>query len=403
MKHARGRPGILSIRVGAAALWIVAALPPVAAEGPGSATEHAGTVHWQATFADGTVRDLNEVPTTREGIRRVVRITRYQASLKGYEVLTTEGPAVRLVNRGWTVHHDLVWSGKVWVGPKRKRPRSAPTKSAAPADALRRETRMVEVLLRALRGRLKELDHAVGEAERKLTKVKDTESEPAARVASQEAKDARDKTVETIEEYQRKLAALRDAARYKEPVRPVGKVEHLRRAPDSQLGVVNPITNRAVLPHRVQVWKLPPAKGKRTYTVAMAHPEAGRFGAFRYIAYEDTDGDGRPDKLIARSPLATANAPHEWTQWAFTTTGASVYVGNAWEEGNVGVYCHRAPPRAANWRGLGTQVYVSPALGIAPHRRWGAWPYFTNIRVHVNQSADAPPYTGPEVVEEPTR
>ncbi len=395
MKRTYGKSRIiLAVQI----LSVLITAVPVAASAPPAPMppeDRAGIVYYQATFADGTVRDLNEIPKAKKGIRRVVRISRFEPAVKGYEVLSTRHPMVKSVRPGRTVKHELAWNGKAWVGPEQRQAKSFPAGTRSMRDVIRREVRKTEVILKALRGRLKQHDHAVAEAERKLAKVKDVDGEPAAKADLEKARRSRRKVLEAIEQYARQLEALKEVTEHKKPERPTGRVERLQQPPGkSNFGVAKPITRRAVLPHRLHVWKLDPGKGRRTCTVAMAHPEAGRFGAFHYVVYADTNADGLPDKLIARSPLAQADAPGQWTKWTFTTSEPTIFVGNTWPEEHAGVYCHRAPPEPANWRGLDAEVYVAPVFGVTPKRRWTRWPYFTNIRIYVNQNPDAPSPAG---------
>ncbi len=375
--------------------FFIAAAPVAASAQPvPTPPEQTGIVYYQATFTDGAVRDLNEIPKVKKGIRRVVRISRFEPAVKGYEVLSTKHPMVKSVRPGRTVKHELAWNGKAWVGPEQRQAESFPAGAKPMRDVIRREIHKTEVILKVLRERLKQHDHAVAEAERKLAKAKGADGEPAAKADLEKARRSRRKVLKTITQYERQLEALKEATEHKKPERPTGRVERLQQPPTKgNLGVVKPTTHRAVLPHRLHVWKLKRGRGKRTYIIAMAHPEAGRFGAFYYVAYADTNGDGRPDKLIARSPSASADTPGKWTQWTFTTSEPVVFVGNAWPEEHAGVYCHRAPPGPANWQGLDAEVYVAPVLGVTPTRRWTRWPYFTNIRIHVNQNPDADPST----------
>ena len=348
--------------------------------------EQAGIVYYQVTFTDGAVRDLNEIPKDKKGIRRVVRISRFEPDVKGFVVTTTRHPTVRHVRSGRTTRHELSWDGKAWVGPEQ---RLAPGGDDLMHDVIRREIRKTKTILNILRERLAEYDHAVGEAERKLDKVKDADGEPVAKVDLENAYRSRRKVLEAIVQYELQLEALEEVTELNKLECPTGRVERLQQPPTkSNLGVVKPTTRHAVLAHRLQVWKLERGEGERTYTIAMAHPEAGRFGAFHYVVYADTNADGLPDKLIARSPLARADAPYQWTRWTFTTSEPTIFVGNAWPDEHTSVYYHRAPPEPANWQGLDSEVYVAPFLGVTPTRRWTRWPYFTNIRINVNQNPD---------------
>jgi len=164
------------------------------------------------------------------------------------------------------------------------------------------------------------------------------------------------------------------------PLRPTGQVLPFKpgRKWTSAAGVVSAIDKVHVLPHRVQVWAAAPQRGRRTYHVAMAHAEAGTFGAFYYVAYADSTGDGLPDKPLARSPLARSERPGRWTSWRFTTEAARVFVGHAWANADNAIYCRRAV--GANWRKLSREVYVAPVLGALPRRAAG--PYVSNCRLY---------------------
>lgn len=359
----------------------------------------AGVIYYQVTFDGGTVRDLAEPPKTRKGIRRVVRIARFDADFKGYQVLTTEGAAMRLVHTGRTVKHELTWNGTAWVAPQDRAKPSAQPAGTTKMPAIQQEVRKIEAVLIALNERLKQHDHTVAQAERKLTSVKGTEAETAAAQDLKKARKSRQELLAIIKQYQRTLEAMKDAAGGKNAARPTGKVEHLRRPPaKADLGAAEATARKAILPHRVLVRKLPPGKGKRRYIVCMRHSEAGRFGALYYIAYADTDGDGTPDKLIARSNLASAKAPGEWTQWTFTTSEPSVFAGCAYLEATAGAYRRRAPTATKDRRRGGTEVYVGSFFGAVPRHRQTYWPYLGNIRIRVNQNPDAYTRDGPEII-----
>ncbi len=347
-----------------------------------------GIVYYQVTYADGKVRDLNEIPKVKKGIRRVVRISRFEHFIKGCEILTTHRPEVRLIRPGLTVKHELTWNSKAWVGPEQKPPKPPP-RTLLSKNVISREIRKTRRIVKALRKRLVEHDHAVAEAERKLAGIKGSDGEQTAKGELEKARRSRKTVLEAIEQYNLQLDALIGVTGDKDFGQPAGRLEQLRRPPGKgNIGIVEPTVQRAVLPHRVQVWKLPRRRGRRNCAVAMAHPEAGRFGAFYYVAYADTDGDGRPDKLIARSPLASADAPGNWTRWSFITSEPVVFVGNAWPEETAGVYCTRTKPRTTNWRGLEAEVFVAPLIGVTPKRKWTWQPYLTNIRINVNQNPE---------------
>lgn len=341
-----------------------------------------GEVYYQVTYADGRVRDLNVVPTGREGIRRVVRISRFEDGRRSFEMLATGQVALQVVNPGRTVKRDLVWTGRAWV--VRRSTQSQSTTTEPGRDLLGRERARVESVLHELRTRLAAADHEVAEAQRKLARVETNDSQklPAGTVAA--AAERRNILLRAIELYEIQLKALNQSA---------APPERGRVLPDGKpvdgggtLGIGKDIQSARTLPYRVQVWQLPQAQGERTVSVAMAHPEAGDAGAFHYVAYADSDGDGRPDRLLARSALVEAGEPGEWTRWSFTTDESAVYVGNAWPRPDTSVYFAPADGRFArdNRNGLAGDVYVGGYFNGVPC--WGSpyGPYLSNIKVNVS-------------------
>ncbi len=383
------------IQIAAAVTIVTCLTSPGAAQPAGPSWE----VYYQVTYADGSVRDLNQVPTTNEAIRRVLRISRVEAADQGYKLVATGPYALQVINPGRTVRHDLIWNGRAWVAPpEMPRPRlGRPGKPRRMQHVLGKERRRVKRILQELRRRLAGADHAVAEAERKLAKAKGTEAEKDLPAALSEAKQHRDVVLKAIGLYELQLKALGNLKGAPELPAPIGKVAPDRPAPNRDTyGLAKEIRQTRTLPHRVQVWKLPPGEGERTVSVAMAHPEAGQFGAFHYVAYADTDGDDRPDTLIARSPLASSTAPGDWTHWEFTTDYPHVFVGNAWLHPNTSVYSAQPPLDFVDryWRGLAGDVYVSVFFGGAPYWNNPYGPYLSNIQVYVSNPfgpVDSPP------------
>ncbi len=82
------------------------------------------------------------------------------------------------------------------------------------------------------------------------------------------------------------------------------------------------------------VWEVipPPAKGTAV-VLELAHARAGEEGAFRFVVYADTDGDGLPDRLVAESPVLRAERPDQWSRWEFTAPGDKIFVGSRWQLG----------------------------------------------------------------------
>lgn len=381
------------------------------AQGTGQAPEGAWEIYYQATYADGSVRDLNAVPTAKEHIRRVVRISRFERSGLGHRLIATGPYPVSEYDPGRTVKHDLTWDGRAWVARSRGAPHaSAAQRAEELRGVLRGERRRLVGVLRELRSRLAAHDHAVASAERKLVKVKGADTEKPAAIALDKAKERRDLVLKAIELYELQGKALGRGGKA-EFSAPTGEVSEGRsEVPGARtLGLDGEIGEVRTLPHRVQVWKVPPGRSevskgvssrleppRRTVQVGMRHVEGGPLGAFHYVAYADTDDDGRPDRMLARSPLAVSPTAGGWTNWRFTTAEPNVFVGNAWTRPDTSVYFAR-PPRdfvGEHWGGMSSDVYVSGFFGGIPFSRYPYAPYLTNIRVHVSNPfgpAESPP------------
>jgi len=363
------RRWMMAALIGAPVLLIVWVAVPAADQGR--------TVYYQVTHADGSVRDVSAVPRTNKGIRRVLRITRLEQGQKGYDILSTGRQTITHVNRGQTYKTDLIWTGRAWVEPSARsgaivvRTTQSPTTMPA---AGRAELTRVRAELIALAGKLLDCHEKLTAAEESL---KQREAGSAAATVAQARKDI-----------QACLTAVTDSARrLRSPARPgrppaeaTGRVEPAAGGGRGEGGGIGePIRQTATLPHRVQVWKLPAGEGRRTYRVSMAHAEANAAGAMHYVAYADTDGDGRPDELIARSPRAVAKEAGGWTQWQFTTDRRDVFVGATWPRCESVRYHTKKIHVDDNWRGLSGQTHVSVDAWGVPLSRWG--PSYGNIRV----------------------
>jgi hypothetical protein len=352
----------------AAVLLLAAAHAPAEDEGR--------TVYYQITNEDGSSRDSSTVPQTNKGISRVLRITRVEQGVKGYEIMSTGPQTLTMVSRGQTYKTDMVWNGKAWVAPSDEPGvaivvESGPPRSADAAGSP--DTPRLRAALTELAARLLESDDKLAAGEKALA----GQQALAATVAKART-DIRACLAEVVDAA-RKLSP--PAEKPEAPAPPSGDVTPASQpAAEPQAGgIVRPIQQTASLPYRVQVWKLPPAEGPRTCRVAIAHADAGLPGAFYYVAYADTDGDGRPDKLIARSPLARAARAGQWTQWEFAADQKNVFVGKAWDRADT-VHYHVEKIRIDDdWRGLSSETYVSINAWGMPTWRCGQG--FDNIRV----------------------
>jgi len=378
-------------------LWMAAVWPsPPAHAQP---APPARTVYYQVAHAGGRIQQADQVPRTSRNIRTVIRVIRIEPPGGGSVIVSTGPMPVIEINPVRTVKQELTWNGKAWVGPQpARRPpaprRGAATKEPSPAEVVEAERRRLETVLTVLHAKLKDLDHQVAETRRKLAKARTKADKKAARADAAKAGLRRDDCVKAVGQYRRQLDALGGAAGGKGAVgRPTGSV----KATGAPKGVgagggEKAIISSEVPPHRVQVWPLPAGKGARTYAISMAHPEAGVYGAFYYVAYADVDGDGRPDRLIARSPLAVARTPGQWTTWRFKTSHPILFVGNAWTGPHTQVYSRRHPLGAAGGA-LPSEVYVGPIWGRGGLRR-SRWGFETNLHYRVvipPQQLDEPP------------
>ena len=366
---------------------LAVAAGPWAAPSAALAGGKGGIVYYQVSYKDGGIRDLSDPPKTDKGIDRVVRISRFESGTTGYEILSTGPRPLTLVATGRTIRTQLVWNGKAWVAPDRPA-KSRKTKAAAPPrkssqDAVAQEIKRLQQILNNLRGRLKDCDHIVAQGRRDLKKTKDAKQ--AAAIDKRIALGERDRELclEAVKLYETQLAALKTVIKEGHLAKPAGKIRVSPRCPLADgAGVRKLVAGKRVLPHRTQVWKLPPGKGERTYEISISHPEAGRLGAFHYVAYADTDGSGKPDKLLACSPLAVAQTPGGWSCWKFTTTHPVVFIGQTWARADTTVSCRRTDDVSANWKGLSREIYVSGFFGGMPTTRQ-FWPYLSNVRVRI--------------------
>ncbi|MHC4563846.1 MAG: hypothetical protein ACYS8X_13895 [Planctomycetota bacterium] len=357
-------------------------------------------VYYQVVAADNTIRDLEHVPATGENIQSVLRVSRFGSALKAYESVST-GAGHRSAGKPTVTRTYLTWNGKAWVDP----PSDGPVATAAEqTHSVRSQLQQTNCVLDALRQRLAKLDHAVADLERRLEDPPSRKSEKGLREHLKQVEAARATCLRQIESYTHQARTLQEllAGRGHSPVQGTVTVRQDEQGDQAKL----PVTAEATLPHQVQVWKVQRPEGQRRtagkhqYTVSMAHPVAGSAGAFNYVAYADTDGDGEPDELIARSPLAVAQTAGQWTSWSFETAHENVYVGNAWQRPDVSHYyqpgesapevtegaagSHRPDTGLEEQAWIGEVYYGLPNARHRRDHRWGV--YLTNIHVDMSDT-----------------
>ncbi len=340
-------------------------------------------VYYQVVYTNRKIRDLANVPTTSKGIRRVVRISRVESPHSGTAVHSIGANGLGYSEPGRLVRKELHWDGRAWVYDQAERRRPGPRagKPGPTPEQVKRATAVLGQRLTAERAALKTAGQAVVQAAKLLTDATGDDARAPAMLLLSKAQAHRQETLSRVVRLEALLSAIAG--------KPVGTgsgavtsapAAATTRPAGEALVLAGRADKRQVLPHRVQAWRLPPGRGRRTYRVSMAHPEAGLLGGFRYVAYADTDGDGAPDRLIARSPAVVAAEAGGRTEWRFTTDHETVFVGNAWHRADALQY-HRRGPRADTGV-AGAEVFVSGSPGGIPRHRW-TYPYLGNISVRV--------------------
>lgn len=347
------------------------------------------SVYYHVVARDGSVRLVHDVPATNEGIAHVIRFARYDPPAPSCTVIRTGRQPFVLFNPPRVEQVRLRWNGATWAVPT-----SQPADD--PAAARKRQADRLAEQLASAETLLAKLQPQIAEAYDLLAKARGTAGEPAARKLLENLIEQRQQSRRQAETLRRAVDRLTAPAA--KLGRPAGKVGRFDACPlDRAWGIVEPIRQRQVLPHHAQVWKLPPCGGRRRYDVAIAHPEPGRESAFYYVAYADTDGDGLPDKLVARSDLAQADKPGQWTCWAFDTDDEAVFVGNAWDRAGVLHFCGRGDRPEDNWLVLSPDIYLTQTFGGLPRQKCRYLPFLANIRVRLAPQTARPkhPPAGP--------
>jgi len=126
------------------------------------------------------------------------------------------------------------------------------------------------------------------------------------------------------------------------------------------------------------VWELrPEKKAGDKVKVEIAHAEAGETGAFEIVAFADTNGDGQPDKEIARSEKFRADQPGDWSSLEFSTPEKRIFVGCAWPD-RTGVILYRGN---GPWPLADSPFADRFIYSVAGPDSQSAGPAYTNLKV----------------------
>lgn len=113
--------------------------------------------------------------------------------------------------------------------------------------------------------------------------------------------------------------------------------------------------------------------------VHLQHAAAGKEGAFHLITWADKDHDGVPDTQIAVSPLLTAEKKGQWSQWEFTPTNRTVFVGLATKT-KISLY-YQMNRKLEGYHGLSNRLFFSRGFNEKPQN--SVHPRYSNLRVEI--------------------
>lgn len=138
-------------------------------------------------------------------------------------------------------------------------------------------------------------------------------------------------------------------------------------------GLTKPIAAKVAPGKAVYVWPMPAGAGKAaiqgrefTYTMAFQHAAAGKDGAVYYVLYADSDGDGAPDTLVARSPLAQSQKADGWTSWSYTTSEHLIFAGIAFAEPAKPAYFSTDDKQKEHWNAPDRKALAAEKAGETP-------------------------------------
>lgn len=85
--------------------------------------------------------------------------------------------------------------------------------------------------------------------------------------------------------------------------------------------------------YHLWVWAVKPNhRTGKLVRVEAAHAVGGPQGGFFIIAYADTDGDGMPDREVAKSGFLIAGKTGQWSTFTFSAGEEPLFIGQAWAE-----------------------------------------------------------------------
>jgi hypothetical protein len=159
------------------------------------------------------------------------------------------------------------------------------------------------------------------------------------------------------------------------------KVVQLADQPFGQIGTSTALVSKIVdTGHHVQCWRLDPGLLRPgRWKLSMRHAASGRIGGFYLVAWTDTNGDGKPDRIIGSSELKVASQQGAWSSWEFSATGTPLFVGNAWPQPNEKVFYQMGGTPPPGYTGLGSTVFYSRNVNGVPNQT--ASPRYTNIQL----------------------
>ena len=143
----------------------------------------------------------------------------------------------------------------------------------------------------------------------------------------------------------------------------------------------DPVDDARGTGHAVQVWRIDDRfEGAGRYKVRIQHAASGRRGAFHFTAWTDDDGNGRPDREVARSALRTATAADDWSEWSLVTDEAPLFFGNLWTQSDEIIH-YRMGAAPSRWAGLSNRVHYGLSAASTP--RYVRSNRYTNLIVEV--------------------